>query len=71
MHMLSVHFLVQTNASLNIIVIVFCVTAAVGWVLVILAESAITIISGLALVGFVGCDCDVYEHVYRRNQPGA
>ena len=62
--MLSVPFLVLTNASLNIIVVVSCVTAAVGWVPVVLAESAITIISGLALVGFGGGVTVMFMNTY-------
>ena len=49
---LIVPFMVQTNCSNILIGVVNCVIGGVGWLLVITAKSAYTLITGVGLVGF-------------------
>ena len=49
--MVILPFLVQLNISINVIELVFCVVGGIGWILIISAESALALISGVGLVG--------------------
>ena len=56
--------LVQTNVSINVIVVVNCIIGAVGWVLIIMADSPIKLICGVCLMGLYSGITNMFINTY-------
>ena len=50
--LVSLPCIMQTNISTNVIALVNCIVGAIGWILVIVAETPYVLISGVGIAGF-------------------